>query len=58
VIRELARRGDMAIVLVEQYFAFAHDLATRLVVLDRGLAVLAGGRDELDEADVRRWLTV
>jgi urea transport system ATP-binding protein len=58
VIRELARRGDMAIVLVEQYFAFAHDLATRLVVLDRGEAVLAGGRDELDEADVRRWLTV
>lgn len=58
VIRDLARRGDMAIVLVEQYFAFAHDLASRLVVLDRGEAVLAGGRDELDEADVRRWLTV
>jgi urea transport system ATP-binding protein len=58
VIRQLAERGDMAIVLVEQYFAFARDLAHRFFVMDRGEVVLAGRSDELDEDDVRRWLTV
>jgi urea transport system ATP-binding protein len=58
VIRGLAERGDMAIVLVEQYFAFARDLAHRFFVMDRGEVVLEGRPDEIDEADVRRWLTV
>jgi urea transport system ATP-binding protein len=58
VIRELAARGDMAIVLVEQYFDFARDLASRFLVMDRGEVVLAGKPGEVDEADVRRWLTV
>jgi urea transport system ATP-binding protein len=58
VIRQLAERGDMAIVLVEQYFAFARDLAHRFFVMDRGEVVLAGRPSELDEADVQRWLTV
>jgi urea transport system ATP-binding protein len=58
VIRQLATRGDMAIVLVEQYFDFARDLASRFCVMDRGEVVLAGRPGEVDEADVRRWLTV
>jgi urea transport system ATP-binding protein len=58
VIRALAARGDMAIVLVEQYFDFARDLASRFLVMDRGEVVLAGKPGEVDEADVRRWLTV
>ena len=36
VIRLLGRRGDMAIVLVEQYFEFARDLMNDYVVMDRG----------------------
>jgi len=36
VIRLLRDRGDMAIVLVEQYFDFAFDLADQIVVLKRG----------------------
>ena len=58
VIRQLAARGDMAIVLVEQYFEFARDLAHRFLVMDRGEVVLEGRPAEVDEADVRRWLTV
>lgn len=58
VIRLLAARGDMAILLVEQYFEFARDLADRFLVLDRGEVVLGGSRDEMVEDDVRRYLTV
>ncbi|EAR52764.1 branched-chain amino acid ABC transporter, ATP-binding protein [Oceanicola granulosus HTCC2516] len=39
VIRLLRERGDMAIVLVEQYFDFAYDLADRFVVLRRGAVI-------------------
>jgi urea transport system ATP-binding protein len=54
----LRKKGDMAIVLVEQYFEFARDLADRYVVLNRGEIVLDGVIGEMDEADVRRHLTV
>ncbi|WP_298257275.1 urea ABC transporter ATP-binding subunit UrtE [uncultured Litoreibacter sp.] len=36
VIRTLRERGTMAIVLVEQYFDFAFDLADQMVVMKRG----------------------
>jgi urea transport system ATP-binding protein len=58
VIALLRSRGDMAILLVEQYFDFAHELAQTMVVMDRGDIVLAGRREDLDEADVRRRLSV
>ena len=54
-LRDEAR---MAIVLVEQYFDFAVALASRIAVMDRGRIVLAGTPAELDEAEVRRWMTV
>ena len=54
----LRSRGDMAIVLVEQYFEFARDLADRFYVMDRGEVVLSGTRAEMVEDDVRRWLSV
>ena len=58
VIRELARRGTMAIVLVEQYFEFAQALADRYVVMERGEVVLSGQARDMVEDDVRRYLTV
>ena len=58
VIRDLAARGDMAIVLVEQYFEFARGLADTYVVMDRGEVVLSGPTRDMVEADVRRHLTV
>ncbi len=58
VIARLAERGDMAIVLVEQYFEFARELADEVYVMDRGEIVLSGRNDTLEEADVRQHLTV
>jgi urea transport system ATP-binding protein len=58
VIALLRDTGDMAIVLVEQYFEFARDLADSYVVMDRGAIVLEGTRADMVESDVRRYLTV
>ena len=58
VIRLLAGRGDMAILLVEQYFDFARRLADDFMVMDRGEVVLAGAAATMVESDVRRYLTV
>jgi urea transport system ATP-binding protein len=58
VIRDLARRGDMAILLVEQYFEFARALAHRYIVMERGEVVLSGDAHDMVESDVRRYLTV
>ena len=58
VIRNLVARGDMAILLVEQYFEFARALAQRYVVMERGEVVLSGDARDMVEADVRRYLTV
>ena len=54
----LRKKGDMAILLVEQYFEFARDLADQYAVLDRGQVVLSGTRAGMVEADVRRRLSV
>ena len=58
VIRGLAARGDMAILLVEQYFEFARDLAASFLVMQRGEVVVSGRMDEMDETAVRGYLTV
>lgn len=58
VIALLRDRGEMAILLVEQYFEFARDLADTFHVMDRGEIVLSGEASEMDEDDVRRHLTV
>jgi urea transport system ATP-binding protein len=55
VIRMLADRGDMAILLVEQYYDFARDLADDYVVMERG-AVIASGLGKDMEADQVRQL--
>ena len=58
VIRSLAAHGNIAILLVEQYFEFARDLAASYLVMQRGEVVLSGRREEMDEAAVRSYLTV
>jgi len=58
VIRILAAGREMAILLVEQYFEFARALADKYVVMERGEVVLAGSRSDMNESDVRRFLTV
>ncbi|WP_417671251.1 urea ABC transporter ATP-binding subunit UrtE [Roseibium sp.] len=57
-IEWLREQGEMAIVLVEQYFEFARDLADDFAVMDRGEVIMAGSRAELNETEVRKHLTV
>ncbi len=47
VIEYLRDKGDMAIILVEQYFDFAYELADSFVVLRRGSVLKSGDRSEL-----------
>ena len=58
VIRLLAREKGFAVVLVEQYYEFARDLADRIAVMVRGEVALAGTVETLDDEAVRRLLTV
>ena len=58
VIRTLRQRGDIGILLCEQYFDFARELADRYMVPSRGEVVASGGRETMDGEDVRRHLSV
>jgi len=50
--------GNMAIVLVEQYYDFARELGDRFVAMDRGQVVYSSGKDDLDEPSLRRALAL
>ena len=54
----LRQRGGLAILIVEQYFEWARDLADDYVVMDRGAVVLSGERKDMVEAEVRKRLAV
>lgn len=58
VIRMLADRGDMAIVLVEQYYDFAEALADRYVVMERGEVVASGPGSEMAEKGIRQLVAI
>jgi urea transport system ATP-binding protein len=58
VIRLLRERGDIAILLCEQYFDFAHELADKFVVLSRGEVVASGTQAQMSGEDVKRHLAV
>jgi urea transport system ATP-binding protein len=57
-ITYLRQQGRMAILLVEQYFDFARELADTFAVMERGEVVLSGEGASMVESDVRRYLTV
>jgi urea transport system ATP-binding protein len=54
----LRQKGGMAIVVVEQYFEWARDIADDYAVMDRGAVVLAGERKDMVETEVRKRLSV
>jgi len=58
VIAYLRGQGEMAILLVEQYFEFAQRLADTFAVMDRGEVVLAGAIDAVPEEDIKKHLMV
>ena len=57
-IEALSASGQMAILLVEQYYDFARSLADRYAVLSRGEIVASGEAKAMDGDDVRALLTV
>jgi urea transport system ATP-binding protein len=58
VIRSLAQDGDMAILLVEQYYDFARSLADHYVVMTRGAVVQTGAGRDMEANGVRNLLAV
>jgi urea transport system ATP-binding protein len=57
-IRTLAATGEMAILLVEQYYDFARSLADQYLVMERGEIVARGRGADMGADGVRRLLTV
>ncbi len=58
VIRLLRQRGDIGILLCEQYFEFAHGLADQFVMLSRGAVVASGTQAQMQDAAVQRHMVV
>jgi len=57
-IRALAETGEMAILLVEQYYDFARSLADQYLVMERGEIVARGRGEDMDRDGVRGLLSV
>ena len=58
VIRMLADRKTMAIVLVEQYYDFAEELADAYVVMERGAVVMSGRGEHMQRDGVRARMSI
>ena len=58
VIRMLADRGNMGIVLVEQYYDFAEELADQYVVMERGEVIASGPGSEMQAKGVRQLVAI
>ncbi|MDX9699355.1 MAG: urea ABC transporter ATP-binding subunit UrtE [Rhodocyclaceae bacterium] len=57
-IRSLAETGEMAILLVEQYYDFARALADQYLLMERGEIVMRGAGVDMDRDGVREALAV
>ena len=57
-IRTLASTGDMAILLVEQYYDFARSLADQYLVMERGEILKRGAGADMDRDGVKALLAV
>jgi urea transport system ATP-binding protein len=57
-IRALAGTGELAILLVEQYYEFARSLADQYLVMERGEIIARGAGADMDRDNVRGMLAV
>jgi len=58
VIRQLAQRGDMAILLVEQFYDFAAELADSYLVMSRGEIIQRGRGSDMEAENVRGLVAI
>ena len=54
----MAKQKNMAVVLCEQYYDFAEELADSFTVLDRGVVVASGLGSEMQERNVRQMVAI
>jgi urea transport system ATP-binding protein len=58
VIAMLAARGDMAILLCEQYYDFAEELADDYLVMERGEVIARGLGSDMQRNNVRQLVAI
>ncbi len=58
VIRMLADRGEMAILLCEQYYDFAQELADEYLVMERGEVIASGAGSEMQTKGIRNLVAI
>jgi len=58
VIRMLAGRGNMAILLCEQYYDFAEELADDYLVMERGEVIAMGLGSEMQSKGIRQLVSI
>ena len=58
MISTLAESGEMAILLVEQYYDFARELADHYVVMSRGEVIKAGLGADMEKDNVKALLAI
>ena len=58
VIKTLRDQGEMAIILVEQYFDFAYELGDQFLVLQRGATKVSGAAGELERETLLGFVSV
>ena len=58
VIRRLADQGDMAIILVEQFYDFAEELADNYTVMARGQVIAQGMGIDMPEKGIRELVAI
>ena len=58
VIRMLAKERGMAVLLCEQYYDFAEELADEYLVMERGEVIAAGPGSEMQEKNVRSLVAI
>ncbi len=58
VIRTLTEQGEMAILLVEQYYDFAEALATQYMVMSRGQIVKSGAGSDMEAENIRNFVAL
>ena len=58
VIRMLADKGEMGILLCEQYYDFAQDLADEYLVMERGEVIARGPGSEMQVKGIRQLVAI
>ena len=58
VIKDLGHQGDMAIVLVEQFYEFAEELADNYTVLSRGQVVAQGAGEDMANNRIQELVAI